>query len=315
MHRVIHRANLAAARSIPVIIEGESGTGKELLAKAIHQASPRKDKPFIVINCGAIPDDLVESELFGYEKGAFTGADSRKIGHFEAAKGGTLFLDEIGELPKIVQVKLLRVLQEGEVKRIGATQAEVIDVRIIAATNKNLVDGIATGIFREDLFYRLAVAVLKLPPLRERTGDLSLLIDTLLARVNEEASREGDQKHKKLSVSARNIMLNHVWPGNIRELLNTLTRAVVWSSGEAITEEDIREALLPIPGSDANKDTVLGHNVAEGVDLPAIMKTVASHYLQQGLEQTHGNKTQTADILGLPSYQTLSNWLKKYGLE
>ena len=180
MQRVILKARRIAPRSIPVLIEGESGTGKELFARAIHDASPRKEKPFVAINCGAIPAELVESELFGHEKGAFTGANTARAGHFEAAHQGTIFLDEIGELPKGMQVKLLRTVQEGEVKRIGATQARKVDIRIIAATNRNLIDEVAAGNFREDLFYRLAVAVIKLPPLRERAGDVSLLIDHFL---------------------------------------------------------------------------------------------------------------------------------------
>ena len=170
MQRAVLMARRIAPRAIPVLIEGESGTGKELFARAIHGASPRRDKAFIAINCGAIPVELVETELFGHEKGAFTGAAAIHVGHFEAAHHGTIFLDEIGELPKNTQVKLLRTLQEGEVKRVGATQTRQVDIRIIAATNRNLINEVAEGSFREDLFYRLAVAVIKLPPLHERTG-------------------------------------------------------------------------------------------------------------------------------------------------
>jgi transcriptional regulator with PAS, ATPase and Fis domain len=186
MDRLIQRARRVAIRNVSVLIEGESGTGKELLARAIHRASPRKDRPFIAVNCGAIPAELVESELFGHEKGAFTGATQQRTGHFEAADGGTLFLDELGELPGPAQVKLLRTLQEGEVVRLGSSKPTKVDVRIIAATNRTLTEEIASGRFREDLFYRLAVAVLKLPPLRERSGDLGVLIDHLLAQVNRE---------------------------------------------------------------------------------------------------------------------------------
>jgi transcriptional regulator with PAS, ATPase and Fis domain len=315
MQRIILKARMVAPRSIPVLIEGESGTGKELLARAIHDSSLRKNKPFVAINCGAIPLALVESELFGHEKGAFTGANTARIGHFEAADGGTIFLDEIGELPKEMQVKLLRTLQEGEVRRIGATSIRKIDVRIIAATNRNLIEEVAADNFREDLFYRLAVAVIKLPPLRERTGDIGLLIDSLLDRINEQSKNELGHKHKKISVNARNILLQHSWPGNVRELQNTLTRAAVWSAGDVLDDKDIREALLPIPAFGRGKEAILNQPVSQGINLPEIMKTVAVHYLEKGLSETHGNKTKTAEILGLPSYQTLTNWLKKYGLE
>ena len=315
MQRIILKARRIAPRSIPVLIEGESGTGKELFARAIHDVGPRKDHPFVAINCGAIPAELVESELFGHEKGSFTGAATARIGHFEAAHGGTIFLDEVGELPKKMQVKLLRTLQEGEVKRIGATKARKIDVRIIAATNRNLINEVAKGSFREDLFYRLAVAVLKLPPLRERTGDISLLIDTFLERINKESAHEPGYRQKKISAKARNLLLVHPWPGNVRELQNTLTRAAVWSLDEELGEEDIREALLPVPTSEAGSDMILNLPLDQGINLPEIMETVAIHYLSRGLEKEHGNKTKTAELLGLPSYQTLTNWLKKYGLE
>ncbi len=315
MKQVVLKARLISPRSIPVLIEGESGTGKELFARAIHDASPRKDNPFVAINCGAIPPELVESELFGHEKGAFTGATSARVGHFEAADQGTIFLDEIGELPKEMQVKLLRIVQEGEVKRIGSTKAKKVNIRIIAATNRNLIDEVSAGLFREDLFYRLAVAVIKLPPLRERAGDISLLIDHFMEQINKESAEDPGYKHKKLSASAMNLMLQHSWPGNVRELQNTLTRAAVWSVEKTIDEKDIREALLPIMASGKSKDLILNQPLDDGIDLPEIMKTVAVHYLKRGLLETRGNKTRAAEILGLPSYQTLTNWLKKYGLE
>ena len=313
MQRIVIRARLAASRSIPILIEGESGTGKELFARAIHKTSQRSDKPFVAVNCGAIPRELVEAELFGYEKGAFTGAVGKKIGLFENADQGTLFLDEIGELPKNMQVKLLRGLQEKEIKRIGGTTTQKVNVRIIAATNKNLIQEITTGTFREDLFYRLAVAVLKLPPLRSRTGDLGLLIDKLLEVVNEEASNElKTANKKKISASARNVLLNHSWPGNIRELLNTLTRAVVWTPTELISENDIHDALLPVPVQNEDKGIIYKRPIDKGVDLPRIMADVASHYLEEGLAAAQGNKTKAAEMLSLSSYQTLNNWLKKY---
>ena len=197
MQRAILRACRVAARTVPVLVEGETGTGKELMARAMHRSSPRRERPFIAVNCGALPPDLVESELFGHEKGAFTGADRMRKGYFEAASGGTLFLDEIGELPAPAQVKLLRVLQEGEVARVGATRAIGVDVRVIAATNRTLTQEITEGRFREDLYYRLAVAVLKLPPLRERAGDLGLLVDRLLDQINEESAHEPGYRNKR----------------------------------------------------------------------------------------------------------------------
>jgi len=319
MKRVVARARRVAPRSVPVLLEGESGTGKELFARAIHQASTRRDQPFIVVNCGAIPSEMVEAELFGHQKGAFTGAASARIGYFEAADGGTLFLDEIGELPKAAQVKLLRVLQEGEVTRLGSTQAKRIDVRVISATNRTLSDEVADGAFREDLFYRLAVAVIQLPPLRDREGDTGLLVDQLLTIVNEESASEPAFKHKKLSANARNVLLHHSWPGNVRELLNTLRRAVVWSGGTTVDEPEIREAILPVAGSATIHDKIPliqgPENVEEGVDLNGVLGQISASYIRKALEATRGNKTEAASLLGLKNYQTLTNWMKKYGIE
>jgi transcriptional regulator with PAS, ATPase and Fis domain len=313
MKRLISKARRVAPRSVPVLLEGESGTGKELLARAIHHSSPRRDKEFIAVNCGAIPADLVESQLFGHEKGAFTGALKQQQGTFEAAHKGTLFLDEIGELPGPAQVKLLRVLQEGEIVRVGATKPMKVDVRVIAATNRTLTHEIAEGRFREDLFYRLAVAVLHLPPLRERSGDLNLLIDHLLDQINDESKAEPSFERKTLSVGARNLLLSHAWPGNVRELFNTLRRAAIWSDGEAIRSEDIREALLPV--SRDQSANLLNRALGEGLNLPELLAFVARHYLGRALDEAHGNKTQAAKLVGLPSYQTLSNWLERYGVE
>jgi len=311
MRRLLLRAEKVALRSVPVLIEGESGTGKELLARAIHAASPRRDRPFIAINCGAIPAELVESELFGHVKGAFTGATWDRSGVFEAADGGTLFLDEVGELPLAAQVKLLRVVQEQTVTRVGATQSVAVNARIIAATNRQLVTEIQAGRFREDLFYRLAVAVLKLPPLREREGDLSLLIDRLLEQVNRNGAEDPGYPQKNLAPGARNLLLTHPWPGNVRELLNTLQRATLWSEGATITEEELREALLPFPACE--DDDVLGRPLTPGFSLSDLMGEVARHYLYRALDEAQGNRTRAAELLGLPSYQTLNNWLKKYG--
>ncbi|MFP3868506.1 MAG: sigma-54 interaction domain-containing protein [Desulfobacteraceae bacterium] len=313
MQRVIAKARLVAPRSVPVLIEGESGTGKELLARAIHRASPRRAKPFIAVNCGAIPTELVESELFGHEKGAFTGADQARKGYFEEAAGGTLFLDEVSELPPQSQVKLLRTLQEGEIVRLGSSKPKTIDVRIIAATNRSLLEEVAANKFRADLFYRLAVAVLYLPPLRERPGDQGLLIDRLLEQVNQESACEPGYQHKKISINAKNLMLQQHWPGNVRELLNTLRRAAIWSVGTIIEEEDLREALLP--NFNSSQEGILNRPLGGAFNLPEVMKTVAQHYLQRALKEAHGSKTQAAQLVGLPSYQTFTNWLVKYEIE
>jgi transcriptional regulator with PAS, ATPase and Fis domain len=313
MARLIERSRRVAVHNVPVLIEGESGTGKEMLARAIHRASPRRDKGFIAVNCGAIPADLIESELFGHEKGAFTGATQARKGYFESADGGSLFLDEFGELPGPAQVKLLRVLQEGEVVHLGATKPLKVDVRIIAATNRIVTDEIAAGRFREDLFYRLAVAILKIPPLRERMGDVGLLIEHLLEQVNREAMEEPGFKEKKLSAGAKNLLLAHPWPGNVRELLNTLRRAAIWSDGTTISTEDAREALLPSPP--AARQDVLGRPLGGGLNLAALLKEVARHYLGRAMDEAHGNKTKAAELVGLPSYQTLTNWLAKYEVQ
>ena len=312
MARLVKRARRVAMRNIPVLLEGESGTGKELFARAIHKHNPRKDAPFVPVNCGAIPVNLVESELFGHEKGAFTGAQSRRKGHFEAADGGTLFLDEIGELPKDMQVRLLRVLEEREVVRVGSSKPISVDVRIIAATNRNLIAEVGAGRFREDLFYRLVVAYLELPPLRDRTGDLGLLIDHALALINRESEGQPGYKHKQLSAGAKNLLLNHHWPGNIRELQNTLRRAMVWSDGEILTQADIEEAILP--GFGNRGEGILNRPLGAGVSLRDLIDEVAKHYLSRALKESN-TKKEAAELVGLPSPQTFTNWAKKHGVK
>lgn len=312
MKRIIEKATKVAPRSVPVLIEGESGTGKELIARAIHMASPRKEKPFIAVNCGALPSNLVESEVFGHEKGAFTGATARKIGYFEAAHEGTLFFDEIGELPLSAQVKLLRALQTGEITRIGGTKTIKIDVRIIAATNRNLIEEVAAERFRSDLYYRLAVAILKLPPVKERSGDISLLVDGLMEQINKESETEPGYKHKKLSASAKNLLISYQWPGNVREILNTLRRAAIWADNTVINDEDVRDALMPLP---VKKDEILHLPLGEGFNIQDVIASAAQHYIKRALEEARGNKTKAAKLVGLPNYQTFTNWMKKYGIE
>jgi transcriptional regulator with PAS, ATPase and Fis domain len=312
MDRVIINARKAALRNLPVLIEGESGTGKELLARAIHNDSLRANKPFIVLNCGAIPSGLIDSELFGHKKGSFTGADSDQIGAFEAANEGTLFLDEIGELPLSAQVNLLRPLQEMEIKRVGETKTRQVDVRIIAATNKNLISEVSNGGFREDLFYRLAIATMRLPPLREREGDLSLLADSLLKQVNDDAKNEPGYIAKRFSPAAKNLILRHTWPGNVRELLNTLRRVTLFSATERISKESMLESILPIAQDHILADSILGRDLSKGVDLKGVVDVVTKHYLKGAMKEAGQNKTKAAKILGLNNYQTLDHMLKKY---
>lgn len=312
MNLLKHRAAILAERDVPVLIYGESGTGKELFARAIRNASTRSDKPFLVLNCGAIPQELIDATLFGHAKGAFTGANSARKGYFEEADGGTLFLDEFGELPLGSQVRLLRVLQDGTFAPVGSTKELSVDVRIIAATNKNLMTEVAEGRFREDLFYRVAIGVIHLPPLRERAGDLSLLSDALLANINNEGRQQPGHVDKKISAGARNIISMHPWPGNIRELNATLLRASLWQPGEILSETDIKESLIQAP---ARGDGIMGRDISQGIDINGLISSVCTHYIERALEQSGGSKSKAAELLGLASYQTLTNWMDKYGIK
>jgi len=312
MNKVVALARRAAPHGVPVLIEGESGTGKELMARAIHKASPFRDRAFVAVNCGAIPKELIESELFGHVKGAFTGATETRQGHFVAADGGTLFLDEVGELPLEAQVKLLRSIEVGEVTPVGASKATKVRVRILAATNRNLVTEVANGRFRDDLYYRLAVMVLAIPPLRERQADVGLLIDGLIEQMYKDSSLGLEKDRKTLTSDGKSLLLKQSWPGNVRELRNTLLRAMIWSSSKSITLADVRSA---IPQKSVNKGAeVLNRSLGDGFNLPELIKQVATHYLERALEQANSNKTKAANLVGAPSYQTLTNWLKKYGV-
>lgn len=315
MKTIVAQARRVAVEDVAVLIQGESGTGKELFARAIHASSRRADGPFIEVNCGAIPAELVESEFFGVTKGAYTGASEAKPGYIESSDGGTLFLDEIGELPLAAQVKLLRVLQEKRVRRLGGQKLMAVNFRVIAATNRSLLDEVGAGRFREDLFHRLAIGVLNLPPLRERKGDLALLIDHFLERLNDERKEQPGWSHKKISAGARNLMNQHPWKGNVRELSNTLCRAAIWSSGAMIETEQMRTALFPVSQDKSGGDTILNRNLGNDLDLRELVAEVARHYLSRAFEESHGNKSEACRLVGLPSYQTFANWMKKYKLK
>jgi DNA-binding NtrC family response regulator len=267
---VLRTADKAAASAIPVLIEGESGVGKELIARAIHGQSERQAKPFIAVNCGAIPDNLVESILFGHEKGAFTGATERHTGKFVEASGGTLFLDEVGELPPAAQVKLLRAIQEGEVEPVGARKPVKVDVRLMSATNRNLIDDVKAGRFREDLFYRLHVFPITVPPLRERVEDIPDLVRHFLTRI---AAEEG-KRIRSISGEALALLARHRWPGNVRQLENAVFRAVVLAEGDSIGAAEFPQVAAQV-ASQASPFPPLGQATASPlvpVDIPPLLE-------------------------------------------
>jgi DNA-binding NtrC family response regulator len=313
MQELKQKAAQLALRNLPVLLLGETGTGKELFATAIHHGSPRAQRPMIPINCGAIPPELVDAELFGYEKGSFTGAIQRKAGIFEAANGGTVFLDEIGELPLIAQVRLLRVLQEKRIRRVGGSEEIAIDVRIIAATHRDLSRQVTEGQFREDLYYRLSIGVLTLPPLRDRQGDILFLAERLLQAIADAESLPV----KQLSSEAARLILNHAWPGNVRELQNTLLRATLWQRGEILSSIDLEQALLRRPANEKNNkaDLTLSHPLEGSFKLDNLLNEVERHYLMRAMEQAEGVKKIASELLGYrDSNQTLNKRLVKHGL-
>lgn len=297
MKEVFKQVQVIAPSSAAVLITGESGTGKELVAKAIHQNSKRNQKAYIPVNCAAIPASLLESELFGHEKGAFTGAIARKEGCFELADNGTLFLDEIGEMDADLQSKLLRVLEDGRFRRLGGTQEIQVDVRIITATNRDLEEAVEEGIFREDLYYRLNVFSIKLPALRERNEDISLLIQSFI----EEFNVKNDRSIKGISKDALRTLKNYSFPGNVRELKNVIERAVIVSTNDVIEPEDLPESLT----SKAQKAPSVSFNL--GITLEEVEKQLLFHTINY----VDGNKTKAAKMLDI-SLKTLHNKLNRY---
>ncbi len=301
MQAVFQIAQRAVPINSTVLITGESGTGKELVARYIHFAGPRKEEPFIVVNCAAIPDTLVESELFGHEKGAFTGADASRQGKFEVANGGTIFLDEIGDMRLESQAKLLRVLQDGVVERVGATQSRQVDVRVIAATNQNLRDKVDEGAFREDLYFRLEVLPIRMPPLRERARDLPLLI----AHFREKLGQRLGRPAPGFSPDAIAAMRAYAWPGNVRELENTLEQLFILSDNETITASDL-PAKLQDPA----------HGAGGGFSLPPdglVLEDLEYELIRQALDRSGGQIKEAAQLLGI-SYKTMQYRLKKHDI-
>jgi len=307
MQRIKQLAAKVAPTNATVLITGESGTGKEVVARAIHRLSPRGDGPFVPINLGGIPENLLESELFGYEKGAFTGAERRKEGLFEIASGGTLFLDEIGELPVHLQVKLLRVIQERKIQRLGGTQNLPIDVRILAATNRNLEERVKQGEFREDLFYRLNVLRIHIPPLRERPEDIEALAGFFLARY----STGSPGPAKSFSFEAMEALKAYSFPGNVRELENLVERACILSDEAVLLPRDLGLGEAAGAGSAPSRQAAARTDAEPPVET---VKDLERRAIVEALKRRNGNKSRASGDLGI-SRRTLHNKIKEYGLE
>jgi len=307
MQEITSKIQKVAPTNATVLIHGESGTGKELFARAIHYLSQRKNAPFIAINSAAIPRELLESELFGYERGAFTGADARKLGKLELADKGTVFLDEIGDMDMALQAKLLRVLQEQVIERVGGGKPIKIDVRVVAATNKDIVKAVAAKAFRDDLFYRLNVFPITIPPLRERRSDISALAQNFLNKYTAEV-RKGPLV---ISDDAMDILMKSPWKGNVRELENVIERAVIYADGGIIRAQDLGISESNIIDALAEHVPMDGplHQVAE-----TATRIAESRRIRQVLKQTGGNKSRAAEVLQV-SYKTLLTKIKDYQLE
>jgi two-component system, NtrC family, nitrogen regulation response regulator GlnG len=326
MREVYKTIGKVAVSDVTVLIQGESGTGKELIARAIHFNSSRLGKPFVAINCAAIPKDLLESELFGSERGAFTGATERKTGKFEQANHGTIFLDEIGDMPLDLQAKILRVLQEQEITRIGGSQNLQVDVRVVAATNQELLEKVRNREFREDLFYRLNVVPIHLVPLRERREDIQPLVEYFLAR----ASAELEAQPKQCSSEAMELLCNHSWPGNVRELENTIKRAVILSNDPLLTPDDFgglfdrQQTIHAVPQEQQSLEAIVeaklrsSMNGIEKLDkgdiYDRVLEQVERPLIRFTLEKTRGNQVRAADILGI-NRNTLRKKINELGIQ
>jgi DNA-binding NtrC family response regulator len=300
MKEIFEMVQQVAPTRATVLLEGESGTGKEVFARAIHQASPRAKQPFVAVHCAALTATLLESELFGHEKGAFTGAHERRVGRFELAQGGTLFLDEIGEIDATIQVKLLRFLGERSFERVGSNKTLTADVRLITATNKNLAEQVKAGKFREDLFFRLRVVEINLPPLRERTGDVPLLAHNFL----REFAKENGKKVTDFTADALQLLMNYAWPGNVREMRTAIEHAVVLCRGEKITARDLPASLR-------------AESAGEGPAAPPsalTIKEAEQQLIERALKETGGNRTLAAKKIGM-SRRTFHRKLHLYHLE
>jgi transcriptional regulator with GAF, ATPase, and Fis domain len=309
--KVLRQIERVAATDATVLILGESGTGKELIARAIHNISNRSTKPLVKVNCGALPAPLIESELFGHEKGAFTGADTQRLGRFELANGGSLFLDEVGELPLELQTKLLRVLEEGEFERVGGSRTVKVDVRVIAATNRNLAEAIAKGSFRSDLYYRLSIFPITMPPLRERREDIPMLVTHLVKQISSKLGKEV----ATIPQSAMSVLQNYSWPGNVRELRNVVERAVIITQGSKLRLIDSLDLVK------LEEELLLAGNAKSGVEgeQPSEIETLdqSEHRLILGtLKKVHWRiegAGGAAELLGLNA-STLRSKMKKFGI-
>ncbi|MFM8478875.1 MAG: sigma-54-dependent transcriptional regulator [Planctomycetaceae bacterium] len=309
MHSIVEILKNVAPTDITVLIQGENGTGKELVARALHQNSPRKSKPFVPLNISALPDSILESELFGHEAGAFTGAIGRRIGKFEHANGGTLFLDEVGEMPMDTQVKLLRVLEDRKITRLGANDEMPINVRLVAATNADLQKNVADGKFREDLYYRLNVVSIYLPPLRERQGDIPLLMEHFLREISRRMGREV----QGFSRSARKALLAYHWPGNIRQLRNVIERMLVLDSDGVLDVDGLPPEIAVLVRDQPAESAVEAPTGADGL-VGKPIADVERHYIYRALELTNGNREEAATMLGIGE-RTLYRKIKEYELK
>ena len=309
MHRIIEKLKNVAPTDATVLIQGESGTGKELVARAIHQNSDRKNKPFVPLNISALPESILESELFGHEAGAFTGAATKRIGKFEYDIGGTLFLDEIGEMPMDTQIKLLRVLEDRKITRLGSNEEKSVNVRLVSATNAPLLEMVEKGTFRQDLYYRLQVVTIYLPPLRERRGDIPLLIDHFLKEMAGRYRREVTGPSR----AARQSLMAYDWPGNIRQLRNAIERMVLLDNDGILDVDDLPEEIAPVcVGEEEHPLAGLSHGGADSL-VGRTLQEVEKHYIQQALELTEGKREEAAKLLGIGE-RTLYRKIKEYGL-